>query len=122
MKAAGHIARWAMWWCMDWPADARCLLGVDHIGRLKEQEVVLERDTTTVIDGKSRRSVVFLTGEGKLMGATNGGGKCWCCGDVTILHPLDHVLEHEHERRGSFWRSIKANRSCEKLRFLRCPG
>ena len=41
VKAAGHIARWAMWWSMDGPDDASCLLAVDDIGQLYEQVVVL---------------------------------------------------------------------------------
>ena len=38
----------------------------------------------------------------------NGGGKCWCCDDVTILVPLDHVLANV--RWGSFLRTIKTDR------------
>ena len=92
VKAAGHIARWEMWWCMDGPDDAGCLLAIDDIGKLNEQVVALQRDTTVFIDGESWRFVVFLSGDGKLMAVTNGGGKCWCRDDVTILVPLDHVL------------------------------
>ena len=108
MKAAGHIARWAMWWCMDWPDDAECLLAIDDIGKLNEQVVALQRDTTVFIDGESWRFVVFLSGDGKLMAVTNGGGKCWCCDDVTILVPSDHVLANV--RWGSFLRTIKTDR------------
>ena len=108
VKAAGHIARWAMWWCMDGLHDARCLLVVDDIGQLNEQVVVLHRDTTFFINGESRRFMVFLSGDGTLMAVTNGGGKCWCCDDYTILRPLHHVLEHVPS--GTFLRSIKADR------------
>ena len=108
VKAAGHIARWAMWWCMDGPDDAGCLLAIDDIAKLNEQVVALQRDTTVFIDGESWRFVVFLSGDGKLMAVTNGGGKCWCCDDVTILVPLDHVLVNV--RWGSFLRTIKTYR------------
>ena len=108
VKAAGHIARWAMWWCMDGPDDAGCLLAIDDIAKLNEQVVALQRDTTVFIDGESWRFVVFLSGDGKLMAVTNGGGKCWCCDDVTILVPLDHVLPNV--RWGSFLRTIKTDR------------
>ena len=60
------------------------------------------------IDGESWRFVVFLSRDGKLMAVTNGGGKCWCCDDVTILVPLDHVLAIV--RWGSFLRTIKTDR------------
>ena len=40
VKAAEHIARWAIWWCMDGPADAGHLLAVDDIGQFNEQVVV----------------------------------------------------------------------------------
>ena len=69
--------------------------------------VVLQRDTTVFIDGESWRFVVFLSRDGKLMAVTNSGGKCWTSDDVTILRPLEHVLEHV--RWGSFLRSIKAD-------------
>ena len=108
VKAAGHIARWAMWWCMDGPDDAGCLLAIDDIGKLNEQVVALQRDTTVFIDGESSRFAVFLSGDGKLMAVTNGGGKCWCCDDVTILVPLDHVLANVCW--GSFLRTIKTDR------------
>ena len=71
----------------------------------------LQRDTTIFIDGESWRFVVYLFGDGKLMAVTNSGGKCWCCDDVTILLPLDHVLEHL--RWDSFLRSIGADRGWE---------
>ena len=93
---------------MDVPDDAGCLLAVDDMGQLNEQVVVLQRDITVLIDGESWPFVVFLSGNGKLMAVTNGGGKCWCCDDVTILRPLDYVLEHG--RWGSFLRSIKVDR------------
>ena len=107
VKAAGHMARWAMWWCLDGPDDAGCLLAIDDIGKLNEQVVALQRDTTMFIVGESRRFVVFPSGDGKSMALTNGGGKCWCCDDVTILVPLDHVLANV--RWGSFLRTIKTD-------------
>ena len=70
---------------MDWPDDAGYLRAVDDIGQLNEQVVVLHRDTTVFIDGESWRFVVFLSGDGKLLAVTNGGGKCWCCDNVTQL-------------------------------------
>ena len=94
-------------WCMDGPDDAGCLLTIDDIGKLNEQVVALQRDTTVFIDGESWRFVVFLSGDGKSLAITNGGGKCWCCDDVTILVPLDHVLANV--RWGSFLRTIKTD-------------
>ena len=109
----GHIACWAMWWCIDGADDAGCLLAVDDIGQLNEQVVALQRYTTVFIDGESWRFMVFLSGDGKLMAVTNGGDKYWCCDDVTILRPFDHVLEHV--RLGSFLRTIKADRRVEDV-------
>ena len=97
-----------MWLCIDGRDDAGCLLAVHDIGQLNEQVVVLHRDTTAFIDGESWRFLVFLSWDGKLMAVTNGGRKCWCCDDVTILRPLHHVVEHV--RWGSFLRSMKADR------------
>ena len=93
---------------MDWPDDAGCLLAIDDIGKLNEQVVPLLRDTTVFIDGESLWFVVFLSGDGKLMAVTNGGGKCCYSDDVTILVPLDHVLANV--RWGSFLRTIKTDR------------
>ena len=98
---------------MDGLDDVGCLLAVDDIGQLNEQVVVLHRDTTIFIDGESWRFVVFLSADAKLIAVTNGGQKCWCCDDVTILRPLDHVPEHG--RLGSFLRSIKADRRVQDV-------
>ena len=93
VEAARYIARWAMWWCMEGRNDGGCLLGVDDIGQLNEQVVLLQRDTIVFIDGESCRFMVFLSGDGKLMAVTNGAESCWCCDHGTILRPLEHVLE-----------------------------
>ena len=108
MNAVGDVALWATWWCIDGPDDACCLLAMDIIGQVNEPVLVLQRETIVFIDGESWRFVVLLCGDGKLMAITNGGGKCWCCDDVTILRPLDHVFEHV--LWGSFLRSIQLDR------------
>ena len=82
VKGAKDTARWAMWWCMDGPTDAGCLLAVDDRGQFNEQVDVLQRDTTSFIDGESWGFVVFLSWDGKAMAVSNGGGKC-CV--VTLL-------------------------------------
>ena len=107
VRAAGHTARWSMWWALDGPDDGGCLRAMDETCNLNDQLVALEEEDI-VIQGQRAKFWGFLTGDGKLMRCTNQGSgegeSCWSCDTPDSLVPSDEVLDNV--RWGAFLRRV----------------
>ena len=107
VRAAGHTARWSMWWAIDGPDDGDCLRALDNTCELNAELLALEQEDI-VIGGRRAKFLCFLTGDGKCMKCTNQGvghgESCWSCDNPDSLEPSNVVLEDV--RWGAFLRGI----------------
>ena len=75
-----------MWVCTDGPDDAARLQALDEDAGLNAQSIHLQESCTFRVKNETKKFQCNMTGEGKLMMVTNGGGgeKCWWdCLDAT---------------------------------------
>ena len=73
-SAAGDIYKWVMWECMDGPDDAAWLQGLDEDAGLNAQIIHVQESCTFHVRKETKKFQCKLTGDGKLMMATNRGG------------------------------------------------
>ena len=73
-SAAGDIHKWVMWVCMDGPDDAAWLQALDEDVGLNAQILHLQESCTFRVKNETKKFQCKLTGDGKLMMVTNGGG------------------------------------------------
>ena len=91
--AAGDIHKWGMWTCMDGPDDTACLQTLDEDAGLNAQIIHLQESCTLRVKNQTKKFQCKLTGDGKLMMLTNGGGKCWWgCPDASGLVPIEGTV------------------------------
>ena len=63
-----------MWSCMDGPDDAAWLQALDEDAGLNPQIIHLQESCTCRVKNETKKCQCKLTGDGKLMMVTNGGG------------------------------------------------
>ena len=73
-SAARDIHKWVMWVCMDGPHDAAWLQALDEDAGLNAQIIDLQDTCTFQVKNETKKFQCKLTGVGKLMMVTNGGG------------------------------------------------
>ena len=108
IQAANDIHRWAMWFCLDGLHDAGCLVSscLDLEAKFSEQVRHVQSECRYYIEGVWKEFECILTGDGKHMSVTNGGGKCWeGCTDCNGLHPVDKLPTEV--QWGAFLRDVK---------------
>ena len=64
-----------MWVCMDGPDDAAWLQPLDEDAGLNVQNIYLQEICTFCVKNQTKKFRCKLTGVGKLMMVTNGGGE-----------------------------------------------
>ena len=73
-SAAGDTHKWVMWACMDGPDDTAWLQALDEDARLNAQIIHLQESRTFRVKNETKKFQRKLTGDGKLMMVTSGGG------------------------------------------------
>ena len=87
-----------------------CLAG------LNAQIIHLQESCTFRVKNQTKKFQCKVTGDGKLMMVTNGGGKCWCgCPDASRLVPIEDTVSKI--QWGAFLRSV-----CIRIKDYAHPG
>ena len=74
-STAGDIHKWVMWAYMDGPDDAAWLQALDEDAGLNAQHMYLQEIRASRVKNQTKKFQCKLTGDGKLMMVTNGGGE-----------------------------------------------
>ena len=73
-SGAGDIQKWVMWVCMDGPDDAAWVQALDEDAGLNARIIHLQESCTFRVKNNTKKFQCKVTGDGKLMMVTNGGG------------------------------------------------
>ena len=90
---------------MDGVDDPAWLQALDENACLNAQIIHLQESCTFRVNNSPKSFNINLTGDGKLMMVTNGGGKrCWGCPDASGLVPIEDTVNKI--QWGAFLRSV----------------